>query len=369
MRRYEDVVQSTQGLALAGASVNVYLAGGTTPATIYSDDGSTVTSNPLTTDANGRFGFYVADGKYDLRVSGTGITTYTYSNIEIADITETNTTDTNWSAQQLNLTKVLDFGPQASSPGNSAAGHGRIYFDTNTNHLLISENAGAFSQLNLGGTVTSIAMTVPGEFSLTGSPITTSGTLAITKATQVANQVYAGPTSGGAAQPTFRALVAADIAPIVTYKLESVNTTPASNSAGTTATITSYTLPANEVTTGQILRILMHGTYANNTGGNATNGFVIKLNATTIATGQLNITTANTATFRFESVVLCVAGGSSGTFEFHALNGPTTAPTCLISAATTAIDWTTTNTIAVAPISAVGSTTLTCRSLVIERLG
>lgn len=61
------------------------------------------------------------------------------------------------------------------------------------------------------GTVTSVAMTVPNVLSVAGSPVTTSGTLAVTLATQSANLVFAGPTSGGAVAPTFRALVAADI--------------------------------------------------------------------------------------------------------------------------------------------------------------
>jgi hypothetical protein len=61
------------------------------------------------------------------------------------------------------------------------------------------------------GTVTSVAASVPAEFSISGSPITTTGTLAITKANETANTVWAGPTSGSAAQPTFRALVAADL--------------------------------------------------------------------------------------------------------------------------------------------------------------
>ena len=62
-----------------------------------------------------------------------------------------------------------------------------------------------------GGTVTSVALTMPAEFSVAGSPVTTSGTLAVTKANQTANRIYAGPTSGGAAAPTFRALVSADL--------------------------------------------------------------------------------------------------------------------------------------------------------------
>jgi len=61
------------------------------------------------------------------------------------------------------------------------------------------------------GTVTSVALTAPVEFTVGGSPITLSGTLAISKANENANTVWAGPTSGGAAVPTFRALVAADI--------------------------------------------------------------------------------------------------------------------------------------------------------------
>lgn len=61
------------------------------------------------------------------------------------------------------------------------------------------------------GTVTSVAMTVPGILSVSGSPVTTSGTLALSLATQAANLVFAGPAAGGAATPTFRSLVAADI--------------------------------------------------------------------------------------------------------------------------------------------------------------
>lgn len=62
-----------------------------------------------------------------------------------------------------------------------------------------------------GGTVTSIGLTVPSFMSVSGSPITTSGTLAVSLATQSANTVFAGPTTGGAAVPTLRALVTADL--------------------------------------------------------------------------------------------------------------------------------------------------------------
>lgn len=61
------------------------------------------------------------------------------------------------------------------------------------------------------GTVTSVALTLPNIFSVSGSPITSSGTLTATLATQSANTVFAGPTTGSPATPTFRSLVAADI--------------------------------------------------------------------------------------------------------------------------------------------------------------
>lgn len=61
------------------------------------------------------------------------------------------------------------------------------------------------------GTVTSVDLTMPGIFAVTGNPVTTAGTLQVALNTQTANTVFAGPSGGGAANPTFRSLVAADI--------------------------------------------------------------------------------------------------------------------------------------------------------------
>lgn len=61
-----------------------------------------------------------------------------------------------------------------------------------------------------GGTVTSVALTLPGEFSVSGSPIATSGTLAVTKASQAANLFYASP-NGAAGEPGFRVIAWADV--------------------------------------------------------------------------------------------------------------------------------------------------------------
>ncbi len=62
------------------------------------------------------------------------------------------------------------------------------------------------------GTVTSVGLSMPSIFSVSGSPVTTSGTLTAALATQLANLIFAGPTTGAAAAPTFRALALADFA-------------------------------------------------------------------------------------------------------------------------------------------------------------
>jgi hypothetical protein len=54
-------------------------------------------------------------------------------------------------------------------------------------------------------------MTVPLFLSVSGIPITISGTLAVSLAKESANTFLAGPISGSAATPTFRTIAAADV--------------------------------------------------------------------------------------------------------------------------------------------------------------
>jgi hypothetical protein len=108
----------------------------------------------------------------------------------------------------------------ASPPGSPATGSVYVFTDALTSGAAVGGGSAlstcrwsgsAWVSAGGSGGVTSVAMTVPAEFSVAGSPITTSGTLAVTKATQSANLVFAGPTTGSAAAPTFRAVVAADL--------------------------------------------------------------------------------------------------------------------------------------------------------------
>jgi hypothetical protein len=86
----------------------------------------------------------------------------------------------------------------------------QIYGTALANQLVFADQAVLGGAAGTG-TVTSVGLTMPAEFTVGGSPIIGAGTLAVTKANQLANQGFFGPTSGGAAQPAFRALVTADL--------------------------------------------------------------------------------------------------------------------------------------------------------------
>lgn len=99
----------------------------------------------------------------------------------------------------------------------AAAGTNTLFQLPNTNgtnnQVLTTDGAGHLTWVSLTGTgtVTSVGLSMPAIFTVTGSPVTTSGTLTATLANETANTVWAGPATGAAAAPTFRALVNADI--------------------------------------------------------------------------------------------------------------------------------------------------------------
>ena len=88
-----------------------------------------------------------------------------------------------------------------ASPGSS------YYYGTNP-----AGSKGWFALSSIGGgTVTSVGLAMPSIFTVTHSPVTSSGTLTADLNTQNANLVFAGPSSGSAAVPTFRSLVSDDL--------------------------------------------------------------------------------------------------------------------------------------------------------------
>lgn len=72
-----DVVLDTNGTPTSGSSVQVNVHGGGA-ATLYTTEAGGVTaSNPLTSATDGSFSCWVAEGTYDLVISGSGLTTET----------------------------------------------------------------------------------------------------------------------------------------------------------------------------------------------------------------------------------------------------------------------------------------------------
>jgi len=135
------------------------------------------------------------------------------------------------------------------------------------------------------GTVTSVALALPSIMEVSGSPVTTSGTLTGTLTTQAVNVIFAGPSSGAAAVPTFRALTTADIPALGI----SNDTTTATNLFPLFSTATSGALTSVNTGNANLL-------YKPSTGELTASAHVssngIQINATTVATSY-TIATGN----------------------------------------------------------------------------
>lgn len=84
MQNFFDVVQTRTGDAIQGALITVYDSLGAL-ATIYTDNGITTQTNPITTNADGEYSFYAADGRYSLTITATGYDTQTRAGIILFD--------------------------------------------------------------------------------------------------------------------------------------------------------------------------------------------------------------------------------------------------------------------------------------------
>jgi len=176
------------------------------------------------------------------------------------------------------------------------------------------------------GSVTSVGLSLPSIFTVSGSPVTSSGTLTATLATQNANVVFAGPATGSAAGPTFRALVAADIPDLAATYLALTGTQTASGTytfSGTVNHTGTLQVGSTTVTSSAAELNLVDGSIANTvvnskaviygsageiaassitTTGNVTvggdltvNGTVTSINSTTISVDDKNLELGSTA--------------------------------------------------------------------------
>jgi len=131
--RKDDIVFNSRGVPLAGATIRVCAMPATgqpcTPlAQIYSDAALTqALANPTTSDGLGNYFFYAAPGKYEIEVSGPGITTKQIPNVILPSDPSSPTfnnlsTTGNISAFSLSLSGNLTVNGSTTVVGNLASG-------------------------------------------------------------------------------------------------------------------------------------------------------------------------------------------------------------------------------------------------------
>ena len=127
MQKFIETVIGETSRPVAGATVTVYTAGTTTPATIYLTNGGAATTNPLTTDSDGMFYFYAADGRYDIVITS-GTSTKTISDILLEDqsdaspVNVSSLTATTATITTLNGSTPVNTSTLAASSGSSLIG-------------------------------------------------------------------------------------------------------------------------------------------------------------------------------------------------------------------------------------------------------
>ena len=168
-----------------------------------------------------------------------------------------------------------------------------------------------------GGTVTSVGLALPGIFSVSGSPVTTSGTLTGALVSQSANTFLAAPT-GVAGVPAFRGIVLADLP--VPFPVSAGGTgasaasgTALDNISGFAGTGLMRRTGAGSYSFGAVTSVAEGGTGASAAGGTALDnisGFV--------GTGVMSRTGAGAYSF---STIPALLGSQTANTIFAAPNG------------------------------------------------
>lgn len=165
--------------------------------------------------------------------------------------------------------------------------------------------------------VTSVALSAPAEFTVSGSPVSGSGTLSFAKATQLTNLVYASP-SGSTGVPTFRSLVNADL-PVVDIAHGGTNSASALNNNRIMVSSGSAIVESAALTNGQLLigstsAAPVVSTITAGSGISVTNGagsISIAATGSALTIGTLSTTSTANALDITGSVLTAHVGGSS----------------------------------------------------------
>lgn len=128
------------------------------------------------------------------------------------------------------------------------------------------------------GSVLSVGLSLPAIFSVSGTPVTTTGTLSATLASQSANLIFASP-NGSSGTPSFRSLVSNDI-PSLTAFYE----VPLTFSTGLTRTTNTITVNTSQ-NIAKLSNLVSNG-FVKTSGGDGTLG----IDGSTYLTGNQTIT-------------------------------------------------------------------------------
>lgn len=187
---------------------------------------STGVANALILTAGGGIQLTPSTGLLTITASGAGTGTVTSVDLAVPTDLFTVTGNPVTTAGTLTLTKASQTSNKFYASPSGASGVPTFrsisandiagLFTAGSNISIVGGSTLTISATGLAsqyasGTVTSIGMSVPAEFSVTPTSITSTGTFAVTKNNQAAALVYAGPASGSAAQPTFRGLTYLDL--------------------------------------------------------------------------------------------------------------------------------------------------------------
>lgn len=159
------------------------------------------------------------------------------------------------------------------------------------------------------GTVTSVGLSLPAIFTVSGSPVTTTGTLTATLASQTANYFFAAP-NGSAGAPTFRAIVAADVP-----TLNQNTTGTADNVTGIVAVANGGTGTATPALVAGT-NVTITGTWPNQTINSSNPGGTVTSVAATVPSflsiSGSPITSSGTLAITYSGTALPIANGGTG---------------------------------------------------------